>query len=69
VYLLWRGLIQSQTLLGVLLPGGLIHRSQSLQLEFTLEFQPVEYSSDALAICQPSHMATAVIKTLPGITQ
>lgn len=28
----------------------------------TLEFQPVQHSSDALVIGQPRHMATAVIR-------
>ncbi|GAB0203337.1 zinc finger protein 462-like [Grus japonensis] len=40
--------------------------SQSLRLEFTLEFQPVQDSSDALAISQPRHIAIAVIKMFPG---
>ncbi|KAK4828439.1 hypothetical protein QYF61_026596 [Mycteria americana] len=40
---------------GVLLPHGLIHRSQSLLLEFTLEFQPDQYSStEAAAMPWPS---------------
>ena len=88
VYLLWHGhnhghrcfevylpaLAWPQSLWGVLLLHRLIHRSQSLWLEFTLELQPVQYSSTessshALAICQPRHIATAVIKMFPGTAQ
>lgn len=40
---------------GVLLPRGLIHRSQSRLLKFILEFQPAQYSSpEAAAMAKPS---------------
>lgn len=42
--------LQLQMLQGVLLPHGPTHRSQSLQLKFTLEFQPVLYSSTETAV-------------------
>ncbi|KAJ7402073.1 hypothetical protein BTVI_89735 [Pitangus sulphuratus] len=44
-------------------------RSQSLRLKFALEFQPVRNSSNALAICQPQHIAMAVIKMFPGTAE
>lgn len=57
---------------GVQLPHGLTHRSQALPLEFPLEFQPVQNGSRAaaaLAICQPRHIARAVIKLFPGTAE
>lgn len=58
--------------LGFVLHSGLLHRSQSLGLKFTLEFQPVQYSSTgaqmALSTLQPRHFAMAVTKMFPGTT-
>ena len=70
MYLLWCGLTHIYRHFGVSCSQcGLIHRSQSLRLKFTLKFQPVQYSSNALAICQPRCMAIAVIIMFPGTAE
>ncbi|GAB0176345.1 hypothetical protein GRJ2_000099700 [Grus japonensis] len=56
---------------GVLLPRGLIHRSQSLltRAHTGVPACPVQQhrnSSDALAICQPRRITIAVIRMFPG---
>lgn len=59
-----------QVFQGVLLLNGFIHRSQSLQFEFPLGFQPVQHSNrDSSDTWQPRHISLAVIKLFPGTAE
>lgn len=68
MYLLWHGLVHGHRRIRVSCSMWTHPQVTHCPFDFklTLELQPVQYCSNALAICQPRRTAIAVIRMFPG---